>query len=403
MATITERKSANGKITSYRIRACVGRDSSLRQIWRTKSIKPSELESTTPAKIRKELQRIADEWEQEAITEYLQSHERADRTKITLKDFIANHWMVDCVQGENHPPKTVQDYEYCARWVLQYFTDAKVLSQISVEDCKRFATWLKRDAKTKCDKPISATTAAHVFRVFTIVLNYGKRLGYIKQNPVERLKPSEIPHRERKEVDFLSVEELKAFLSALEAEPLYWRLLYSVLIYCGLRRGEAAGLQWCDITPGNAFRIVRNVTLDARNKQLHVGKPKSGKTRTVPFPAVVADMLNAYRKEQEGLCGGMIFPTGYIFHSRNDMHAPVTPDAITRNLSRFCKDAGLPHTHPHELRHSFATVCLANGVDLRTVQSALGHADGQTTLQFYAGVVEKTKHDAADKLEQLLG
>lgn len=404
MAAIKENRNRNGAIVSYKITACVGRDARFKQVWRTCTIKADALENSTDKKRLNEVKFLAAKWEKEAKEKYEQSGSAKDHTKISLDDFIQNHWMVDCVQGENHPPKTQQDYHYCAKWMIRYFGTMKMLSKISAEDCKRFSTWLKTDARQSNGKGLSPTTAAHIFRVFSIVLNYAMRMGYIEANPILRLKPTEIPHREKKDVAYLSTDTLRALLKALENEPTYWRTLYSILTFCGLRRGEVAGLKWGDIQwEAKELKVERNVTYNMQDKTLHVGMPKSGKSRMVPLPNSVILLLQQHQKEQETFYGGAILPTGYIFHGKQDSYTPVTPDAITRKLTKIAQKNQLPHIYPHLLRHSFATQALSNGADAKSIQDTLGHADISTTLTFYAGVSEKAKRDAVDTVEALLG
>lgn len=82
---IEERTNKNGEVCSYRFRVCVGRDEQYKQVWRTKTIKRPE--GLTPARERKEVERLHDEWERTQKAQWEQSHDKTDRTKITFADF----------------------------------------------------------------------------------------------------------------------------------------------------------------------------------------------------------------------------------------------------------------------------------------------------------------------------
>lgn len=412
MATITERRNKAGEIISYKVQVCVGRDSQYKQIWRTTTLrKPSGL---TPAKERKEIQRQADAWAEAQKSEYNRTHEREDKTKITLSSFIDNHWMPDHVKDGEHTPSSVQFYKHMSDNVIAYFGKSKRLSSITPEDCKRFIKWLRTEARTKPTKatktkpaqpgrPFSAATVQHSFSTLRNILEYAERMGYVDADPSRRLSPKEKPHRDPKKVDFLSSEDAKRFLRCLEDEPLYWRCMMNILLTCGLRRGEAVGLQWGDFDAKNlTLEVKRNVTLDkdAENK-LHIGTPKTKESRTVPVSPRVAALLEEHRREQAA--GGKVLPHAYIFSAPGDLYSPIYPTEVTRWQSRFVKKNGLPKVSPHDLRHTAASLAIESGADLKKVQTLLGHRDASTTLAFYVGLTEESQRETVQGIESLLG
>ena len=109
MATIVPKKDKAGNIKSYKIMACMGRDTQYKQIWRTCTIPRPE--GLTPAKERKEVERLADAWEQAQKEEYSRSHSKEDKTKITLQEFIVSHWWPDHVLDGTHTPSSISFYK----------------------------------------------------------------------------------------------------------------------------------------------------------------------------------------------------------------------------------------------------------------------------------------------------
>ena len=89
MATINVNKDKNGNTISYRFRCCVGRDDQNKQIWRTCTIPRPD--GFTPAKERKEIERLADAWQQKQIADYKRAPKSSDKSKITLEEFVKEH------------------------------------------------------------------------------------------------------------------------------------------------------------------------------------------------------------------------------------------------------------------------------------------------------------------------
>lgn len=241
MATIIPKKNKSGEVISYKIMVCVGRDdATYKQIWRTRTIKRPE--GLTPAREKKEVQRIADEWERGQKEEYDKNHAKVDKDKITLADFIKSHWWTDHVMDGTHTPSSISFYQYMSDDILAYFGPKKQLKQIDAEAVKRYVKFLNTEARTKQGKPYSATTVQHHFGTLRNILEYARRFHYIKFDPCQDLSQKEKPHREKKKVDFLEASKAREFMLCLENEPLFWRAFVNVLLTCGLRRGEAVGL-----------------------------------------------------------------------------------------------------------------------------------------------------------------
>ncbi len=95
-------------------------------------------------------------------------------------------------------------------------------------------------------------------------------------------------------------------------------------------------------------------------------------------------------------------PSAFIFGSPVDPYTPIRPDSITQWLARFNKVHGLRSVSPHDLRHTCATLLLANGASVKETQTIMGHADASTTLRFYVGTDLDALKSASDRLSQAL-
>ncbi len=401
---IEPRRDKAGKVISYRVRSCVGRDEQRKQVWRTCTIPRPE--GLTPKREEDEVWRLADAWEQEQKAEFQRSHEKKDLSRITLSDFIRDVWWPLHVMDGSHKPTSVEFYRHLSNGVLEYFEEQgnKKLAQLSAADVKRYIIYLQTEARTKDGEPLSQTTIIRHYQTLRNVLNFAIRFGYLRDDPCKNLSVKDKPRNETKTICFLEADEARRFMAALEEEPLFWRTFETVLITCGLRRGEAIGLQWRDIdTEKRLISVRRNVTIDTNSTEKYaVTSPKSGKGRTVPLPARVEALLKALRQEQEARLNVKILPSAYVFSRRENPYAPIYPTEPTRWQSKFVKRHGLKNVSPHDLRHSFAALSLESGANIKQIQQTLGHQDVSTTLGFYAGVSQEAERRAVEGVERLL-
>lgn len=408
MATIDVRKNKQGEITGYRLRVCVGRDEQYKQVWRTRTVPRPE--NLTPAKEKKEVQRIADEWEVAQKAEYERTHAKESRDRITFAGFVQNHWWVDHVEDGEHTPNTVSFFRYMSNDIVAYF-GGKRLNQIDVESVKRFVKYLRTEARTKKGEPYSQSTIQHHYKTLVNILDYGVRTGYLLSNPCNNLTTKEKPHKERgKTIDFLEPDQAREFMRCLEKEAketksLFWMVFANVLITCGLRRGECLGLTWADIDPDKlTLDICRNITADkAAPEKFRIGNTKSGESRTVPLSPRVYGLLMSLKHEQEERLHVKLLPSSYIFCRTEDPGKPLYPTSPTRWLKNFVQKYDLPNISPHDLRHTAASLALEGGANLKEVQQLLGHADPGTTMQFYTGISETAQKRTAEKIENLIG
>ena len=400
MASIKINKDSHGVIRSCRWRACLGRDERGKQIWATKTV--SEIpDEKTEVKIKKAWQLQADLWEQ-GLLNGTQSTDNS-----TFKGFVTGDFWTLHVQSGKIKASTSAFYENIRPRCIEYFGNKK-LSSIKQTDIEKFLIWLSSQ-KQKNGRPLSASTQKHIFNFLRIVFNFAEDKSYIQRNPMRGVKPPKQPH---KEVDYLPQADAQAFINALQNEPLRWRAIMQLLIYLGLRRGEVVGLQWQDIDfDANAIKVQRNVTYTAQFG-VKVAEPKTANSfRTLPAPAVVMATLRAWKAEQTEYfrkiadtahASIIITPTAFVFSGDLDPYTPQFPTNVTSRLKKFCKEHGLPDVSPHDLRHTCGSLMLEAGVNVKSVQTFLGHSDASTTLRFYAGVDQNALRKAGEQLAETL-
>lgn len=393
MAAITP-KEKNGKVVSYRFRACVGRDENGKQIFR--SMTWSVPDGLTPAKAAKAAQRAAVLWEREVQADYeidlteperVKEREQA-RAATDFVKFVEDEWFPLCIDNGEHKPKTIYFYNSTKRNIVSYFKGHK-LQKITAIQIQKFLMYLRME------KNFAPQNVHHHYRTLNMIFSFAAKQEVIQKNPMEKV---DAPKLQRKKVDALSQEDAAAFFKALDTCPLEFRCMLHLLITTGLRRGECVGLKWRDIDASRSMvQVERNVTYTARSG-LVVDTPKTANSsRIVPLMDSTLALLNSLKQERQTEHPSSILEDSFVFPSDADIFVPRNPDAVTRRVKRFMKNSGLPDMSPHDLRHSCATLLLSSGADIKSVQEILGHANASTTLNFYVKSDFKQMQSASAK------
>lgn len=203
----------------------------------------------------------------------------------------------------------------------------------------------------------------------------------------------------KKKVDALSDEQAKVFFRKVNDCPIDLQCILTLLITTGLRRGELVGLKWKDIDVGAGVLHVERGVSYTHGSGVVVSSPKtSSSIRDVPLMPATVDVIERYMEDTKKKNPSSIIKDAYLFHMRGDIFRPIDPNAITRRVKRFMKNNGLPDLSPHDLRHSCATLLLAQGADVKSVQQILGHSDASTTLNFYVKADLQQMRAATDKM-----
>lgn len=193
----------------------------------------------------------------------------------------------------------------------------------------------------------------------------------------------------------LSVGEVRDHLKEIDKLPQVQRLMYMLLLTTGVRRGECFGLQWKDVDFDNrVLRIERSVTYTGLGG-ISVGLPKTtAEIREIPVTESVLVLLRNHRSLEEQ-CNNF-FEDAYLFHWSEPLYATQDPTYITAYEKIYGVLRAL-NASPHDLRHTCASLLIQSGVDIKSVQDILGHADASTTLNFYARSNTETMRAAANR------
>ena len=271
-------------------------------------------------------------------------------------------------------PSTYHTYERHVRHYLSALSDKKVTVLSSADLTKLYG---KLTAKG-----LSATTVRSVHATVRACFSWaiGQEPPLADVNPALRAKP---PGRKQKEMSCWSGPEIAKILAC--ADPLF-APVYLLIANTGLRRGEAVGLRWEDVDEQNSQLWVRQ-TLVPSGGALRISTPKTeSSTRTVPMTESVKQLLKARRAAQrlERVASGKrTGEYGDLVFTKGDGVTPLDTTRCSRAFASAVSKAGVRKGRLHDLRHSFATIALTEGIPLLVVSKVLGHAQPSTTLNVY--------------------
>lgn len=251
------------------------------------------------------------------------------------------------------------------------------------------------------NKTLSGKTLQHYHRLISSIMSTAVQWQIISSNPCDRIKP---PKAERKEAEYLDETQAVELLAALSDEPITYKTLFTVILYTGMRRGEACGLEWADIDLDNGIVDINKSSLYLPGKGVFDDDTKNATSRRVirlPLPAIAAlKELKIYQAEERLKLGDQWHNTNKVFTAWNGK--PVHPDTVSGWFHDFVKRHNLPNVHVHSLRHTNATLLIYNGTDIKTVSQRLGHANVTTTGNIYTHAIKTADERAAEALADIL-
>lgn len=452
MATIEARKNKNGVITSYRITVAGGIDSFGKQIRHRKTWKPDP--NKTERQNKKALDRAVADFEKELEQGYHIDHRQtfakyaayvldlkertgakpntidgywrlmprintaighiklADLRPQHLNAFYANLAESGIRQGGDRAAARVDirallkeqqlsKAELARRAGISVNTvDAATQGKnIIVPKAEAIAAVLGREVSDlfhiKQDtRPLSEKTIMEYHRLISIVMAQAEKEMLVQYNPAAKATPPRIPQTSP---DYFQSEQMNAILDALDTEPLKWRAITYLMINTGCRRGEAIGLKWDNINWNTGVITIDRALLYNKQRGVYEGTTKTGRSRALKLAPEVLDLLRQYKSEYLRLRlanGDRWNDTGYVFTQDNGL--PMNPCSVTSWLNKFSRAHNLPHIHPHAFRHTAVSMMIADGNDLVTVASDVGHANATTTANIYAHQIAEAKAKAAE-------
>lgn len=253
-------------------------------------------------------------------------------------------------------------------------------------------------------KLLSSKTIQHYHRLISSIMASAVKWQVIVANPCDRVDPPKVQKAEIQYLDHSQAVRLLDLLSAPDV-PTQYRCAVEVLLYTGMRRGELLGLEWQDIDFRNQLISIQKSSLYLPDRGIFTDETKNASSnRIIKAPATAMQALRslwAWQSEQRLSLGDLWKDSGKVFTALDG--APMHPDTLSGWFRTFIANhPEMPQIHLHSLRHTCATLEIANGIAVTTVAGQLGHANANTTTKIYAHAIKTAQAAAADMMDDLL-
>ena len=251
-------------------------------------------------------------------------------------------------------------------------------------------------------RKVKPNTVIHYHAIIHSVLKYAVKTDMLVQNVADKV---DRPKKNSFQPVFLSAEEMQKMFEALRGTKLELPVL--VAAFYGFRRGKVLGLKWdaIDFERGtiSVIRTVTTITLDGKQTEIEQQSAKTKSSlRTLPLIGSFREYFLQVKEAQElnkqvcGNCYNYEYD-GFVFV--DELGERMRANYLTSAFPKFLEDHGLRRMRFHDMRHSCASLLLANGVPLKHIQEWLGHSDFTTTANIYAHLDYKSKITSAQAME----
>ena len=296
--------------------------------------------------------------------------------------------------------------------LLPYFGHFYV-NKIKPTDIMHFYDLLSKDTQlvrkkdnggNKTLKPLSGKTILEHHRLLRAMLHKAVYWQVIVSNPAERVQPPKAKKPKRKYYDDDQCKILLENLEQLDEEQIKYKTAIILTVFTGVRLGELMGLEWNDIDFRNGIVSINRSSQYLADTGVFTKVPKTESSiREVAIPDFVISLLEEYKlwyEEQKSLYGELWIDSNRLFVQADGK--PMHPSTISKWFVKFIGQIGLPVINFHGLRHTNATLLIAQNIDVAVVAARLGHAQITTTFNFYVHPIIAHNKKAGFALENLL-
>ena len=318
---------------------------------------------------------------------------------MTLAEYT-DLWLRDVAPGKLAASTLVREKQDVNRF-MPYLGQYK-LKELRPEHFRKLYADLRKTKNLNNGKPLSEATVEGVHACLCGILSDAMEGGFLDHNPAWRTYRYS---GTRKEIRIADAETTQKIIAALEQESLKYETYFKLIIATGMRRGECCGLKWGNINYAErSIHVCRNV-VKVSHEDIVVKPPKTkAGNRYVYFTAEMESLLREHYKncayETETYDHRALTDADFVFR-RRESELPMTPTTFTWRFKQILKKNGLPENlNVHSLRHTTASLLIANGTDVATVAGLLGHAQVSTTLDIYMHSFDKNKKAASKALQK---
>ncbi len=337
--------------------------------------------------------------EMEMILEEQEQQEEERKSKITFAQFM-QEWLQ--MKQNTVDESTYASYRFAVEvGIVPYFEEKHpglLLSELTAKHIQDYYTYELRE------RNVSANTVRHRHANIGNALKYAVRMDLLMSNPAEKVV---LPRIQKYVASYYNERELTVLFERVRGTPL--ELGVFLASYYGLRRSEIIGLKWSAVDFERKTITIKHTVMtvndDGKERLVQKDRTKNKSSyRTLPLVAPFEELLLRLKETQElnrRLCGNCYCNRYLEYIYVNEIGELIRPDYLSR-LSQFLRDNELRPIRFHDLRHSCASLLLANGVNLKDIQSWLGHSTITTTANIYVHQEFTSKITSANAILQIL-
>ena len=296
--------------------------------------------------------------------------------------------------------------------LLPYFGHFYI-NKIRPTDIMKFYDLLEKDTQLvrksgnngeKTKKPLSGKTILEHHRLLRAMLHKAVYWQLIVANPAERVQAPKARKPKRRSYDDEQTKILLENLELLSIEDTKYKVAIILTIFTGVRLGELMGLEWQDVDFKNRIISINRSSQYLSDMGVFTKTPKTESSiREIAIPEFIISLLEEYKlwyEEQKSIYSELWTNSGRLFVQADGK--PMHPSSISKWFVRYVSTIGLPVINFHGLRHTNASLLVAQNVDIAVISARLGHAQISTTLDFYVHPLLSHNRKAGYVLENLL-
>ena len=296
--------------------------------------------------------------------------------------------------------------------LLPYFGHFYI-NKIKPTDIMKFYDLLEKDTQlvrkkgnngSKTKKPLSGKTILEHHRLLRAMLHKAVYWQLIVANPAERVQPPKARKPKRKSYDDEQTKILLENLELLPSEDTKYKVAIILTVFTGVRLGELMGLEWTDVDFKNGILSINRSSQYLSDMGVFTKVPKTESSiREIAIPKFIISLLEEYKlwyEEQKSIYGELWMNSDRLFVQADGK--PMHPSTISKWFVKYVGQIGLPVINFHGLRHTNASLLVAQNIDIAVISARLGHAQISTTLDFYVHPLLSHNRKASYALENLL-
>jgi integrase len=361
----------------------------------------TEIMATTRAELSSKYEREIEDRKRSLDTE---------AAKQPLADFLKR--FLDYYKSDGGvEPQTWADYRFHIDTYIVPVLGQVALSKLTTRDIDQWSFALRSRVSARTGKSLSERTLSYALAVLRRALQFAVDWNYIAANPASgRMR---IARRRRKtgesKIRFFTSEQVKEFLTGVRGDR--FEALYLLALMTGMREGELLGLKWMDINLDGSRLTVNHSLAHTKRKKGEEGdrvvlkSPKTtGSRRTIELPAIAVDALKDHQRRQNDAkreAGEEWREDGYVFTSR--VGTPLDCGNVLHRFQDLCEKNALPKIRFYDLRHTHASLLIAEGVHAKKIAERLGHSSIKLTMDTYGHLFEESDRESAEQMDRLFG